>query len=71
MTEKNLTEQSLEEAIGEIRKRVAAGDPIALQPTKIFIPRHPEESFVDYLNRVRAARKLVRAMAERNRGGAQ
>jgi len=53
-----LNKESLEECVIAMRK-LGETDAISIRPTKLFIPRFPDESDENYRLRVESARKIV------------
>ena len=61
----NLTKESLEQAVIEIRKMVEDGKKlIALKPTKLLMIRYPDETASEFKQRCEDAKTITNSMLE-------
>lgn len=62
----DLSEKSLEDAIVQIKRWTEDGKSLlALKPTKMFVPKYPDETYEEYTVRVEQLRALEKQLREK------
>jgi hypothetical protein len=57
----DLSEKALEELITELKDGLGK-NPISITPTKLWVPKYPDETDEEYLARVERAKELERTL---------